>query len=297
MKIGFFEVRSDRFINDVISRLGEFETEIISLSAQPVPICGNYRVVVDRLSFRFPYLREVVKSYALEGTYVINNPFSSVLTNKLVDAKLATGLGIPVPRTVVLPRLDGYEETEGAVREIDWDRVVEGVSFPCIIKPYDGYAWDDVYVVNSVVDLRKMYESLTSRPVMLLQQMVRYREYYRVFCIDRKDILFAPWIPRPLGMGEFPLSGLKPSERLVEQLSTMTIRLNDALDLDVNAVEWCLDEEGRPWLIDAFNEVPDIRQDNMPAAYYNWLVEHFAACVREKAGSGVRNRTVFGVSQ
>jgi len=297
MKIGFLEAKSDRFINDVIARIDGFETEFISLSACAVPIAGDYRVVVDRLSFRFPYLGEVVKSYAIGGAYVINNPFASALTNKLVDMKLAAGLGIPVPRTVALPRLDGFEETEGAVTAIDWEKALEGIGFPCILKPYDGYAWDDVYVVSSLEELRTKYESLTSRPVMLAQQLIRYRDYYRAFCINRKDVLFARWIPRPLGMGEFPGSDLKPIESLVEQLSSMTVRLNEALDLDVNAVEWCLDEDGRPWLIDAFNEVPDIRRENLPQNYYNWLVERFANCIREKAESGKRNRTVFGTSR
>ncbi|MEW6142754.1 MAG: hypothetical protein AB1597_06295 [Chloroflexota bacterium] len=297
MKIGFLEVRSDPFIADVIARLSGFETEFISLSALPAPVSGDYRVVVDRLSFRFPYLREVVKSYAIEGAYIINNPFASALTNKLVDMKLAAGLGIPVPRTVVLPRLDGYEETEGVVTTIDWEKAMEGIGFPCILKPYDGYAWDDVYVVNSLEELRSKYESLTSRTVMLAQQLIRYREYYRAFCIDRKEVLFVPWIPRPLGMGEFPASNLKPVEGLVERLSEMTVRLNEALDLDVNAVEWCLDEEGEPWLIDAFNEVPEIRRENLPQPYYDWLVERFTACIIEKAESGRRNRTVFGTTQ
>lgn len=293
MKIGFLEVRSDPFIADVMAGLGEFETEFISLSALPAPISGDYRVVVDRLSFRFPYLREVVKSYAIGGTYVINNPFASALTDKLVDMKLAAGLGIPVPRTTVLPRLEGMEETEGAVTEINWEKALEGIGFPCILKPYDGYAWDDVYVVNTMDELRSRYDSLSSRPVMLAQQLVRYREYYRAFCIDRKHVLFAPWVPRPFGMGEFPVSARKPDAGLVERLSEMTVRLNEALDLDVNAVEWCLDDEGRPWLIDAFNEVPDIRRENLPENYYRWLVEHFVACIRDRAGSARRNRTVF----
>jgi len=296
MKIGFLEVRSDPFIEDIIAGLDGFESEFISLADFRAPIVGGYRVVVDRLSFRFPYLREVVKSYAIGGAYVINNPFASALTNKLVDMKLAAGLGIPVPRTVALPRLDGYEETEGAVKAIDWEKTLEGIGFPCILKPHDGYAWDDVYMVNSLDELRLKYKSLASRPVMLAQQLIRYRDYYRAFCIDRKEVLFVPWIPRPLGMGEFPAFGLKPIEGLVERLSTMTVQLNEALDLDVNAVEWCLDEEGRPWLIDAFNEVPDIRRESLPETYYDWLVERFKACIREKAESGKQNRTVFGTT-
>jgi hypothetical protein len=293
MKIGFLEVKSDPFISDVMTRLGEFETGFISRSFSSVPITGEWRVVVDRLSFRFPYLRELVKNWALDGAYVINNPFAAALTNKIIDSRLAAGLGIAVPRTVALPRLEGYEETEGAVTEIRWEQALEGIGFPCILKPYDGYAWDDVYTISSMEELLEKYRQLESRPVMLAQQLIRYRDYFRAFCINGQ-VLFTRWKPRPLGAGEFPANNLEGLQGIIDRLSEQTVKLNEALDLDVNAIEWCFDEEGRPWLIDAFNEVPDFRKESLPGAYYEWAVDKFAGCVRGKAVSGAKNRTVFG---
>ncbi len=66
-----------------------------------------------------------------------------------------------------------------------------------------------------------------------------------------------------------------------------------ALDLDVNVVEWCLDEEGQPWVIDAFNEVPEIRKESLPPDYYWWLVDRFVACIKDKLDPGKQNKTIF----
>ena len=94
-------------------------------------------------------------------------------------------------------------------------------------------------------------------------------------------------------MGQYLESDLKPLENMKDMLTKLTIDLNTCLDLDVNAVEWCLDEEGRPWLIDAFNEVPEIKKEALPEAYYYWIVQKFVGCIEDKLDSSKRNKTVF----
>jgi hypothetical protein len=267
----------------------------MSYSSCAAPITGNYRVIVDRLSFRFPYLREIVKSLSLDGTYVINSPFAAGMTNKLIDIKLCAKLGIPVPRTMVLPQTVGCEELEGIVRSIVWEEVGREIGFPCVLKPYDGYAWDDVYVVGRLEELRRLYDSLRSRPVLLAQQLIRWRDYYRVFCIDKKDVLFVKWIPRPAAMGEYSVPAPAALDGVRDRLTGLTTRLNEALDLDINVVEWCLDDDGNAWVIDAFNEVPDVRPESLPAECYEWVVDKFVACIKDKAMTGKQNRSVFGV--
>jgi hypothetical protein len=51
-------------------------------------------------------------------------------------------------------------------------------------------------------------------------------------------------------------------------LAEMTMKLNEALDLDVNVVEWCVGEEGRWWVIDAYRGVPDVTHEALPSRYY-----------------------------
>lgn len=292
-KIGILELKDDPFIIDVVSKLSEFPVEFLSFAEQPVPISSDYSVVVDRLSFRFPYLKEMVKTMSLDGTYVVNNPFAASANNKLVDAKVFQSLGIPVPKSFVVSGPELNEEIAGMITQPFWDRIADEVGFPCFFKPIDGYGWDDVYEVKNLEELKERHTSVGLGKIWLVQQKVNHVHYYRVFCIDQKDVLFVRWIPRPLGMGEYLYTDLKEIEEIKGKLTEQTIRLNGCLDMDTNVVEWCVDEKGQPWVIDAFNEVPDMPKSRMPPEYYWWIVDRFVACIKDKLTTGKKNKHSF----
>jgi len=297
LKVGILEDRDDPFIRDLVAHLG-VEAEFLSFGEEVVAPSSYCRVVIDRASYYNPYLKEMMKGLALDGCYVINNPFTASATNKLMDIRLSAHLGIPVPRTLVLPDLAAKEQFPGMVREPLWERVAREVGFPCVLKPFDGYGWADVFVVNSLEEMKDLYGSVNSRRIFLAQQHISYSVYYRVFCIDQEEVLFIQWVPRPLGAGEYLLTDPKPIEGLRERLTMLTRELNRALDLDINVLEWCLDKEGQPWLIDAFNEVPEIKRESIPEEYYRWILEKVAACVRDKFQHlEKRNRTAFGLAR
>jgi hypothetical protein len=293
MVVGILELRSDRFINDVISRLSGTAVEFMCTTGERIPIERSYRVVVDRLSFRYPFLKEIVKSLALRGTYVINNPFAASATNKIIEIDVGSRLGLPFPKTMVLPGQLSTDETEGLVSPPYLEQVAEELGLPCVLKPFDGYAWEDVYVVNSSEELSQMYRSLCSRRILLAQQLIKFKDYFRVFCFDKRDVLFIKWIPKPLAMGQYLYTDTSSIGEMRSWLTELTIKLNQALDLDVNAVEWCTDDKGQWWVIDAFNEVPDVTPEALPPDYYTWIVDRFAAGIRDKLDSGKRNRIPF----
>jgi hypothetical protein len=294
MVVGVLESKNDRFINDVVSRLNGVPVEFVSLAVEEVPVERAYRVLVDRLSFRYPFLREIVKSVALNGTYVINNPFAAAATNKLVEIQLGSRLGLSFPKTIVLPDRPAMEETDGLVTQPNLAEVAEGLGFPCVLKPFDGYAWEDVHVVSSPAELLNIYNTLSPRRILLAQQLIRYKDYFRVFCFDKRDVLFIKWIPKPSAMGHYLPCDPRSIGDAKEGLTDLTIQLNQALDLDVNAVEWCVDKDGQWRVIDAFNEVPDVTPEALPPEYYSWIVDRFAACIRDKLSPGKSNRTPFG---
>lgn len=55
-----------------------------------------------------------------------------------------------------------------------------------------------------------------------------------------------------------------------------------------------MDEEGRWWVIDAFNEVPDVIPEAIPHEYYSCIVDRFAACITAKLDPTKKNLTPFG---
>ena len=287
--VGILEQRNDRFIADVISKLEDIPVEFISLGAEAVPLKHNFRVVVDRLSFRYPFLREIMKSMSLDGTYVINNPFAASVTNKLVEIRIGINLGLPFPKTIVLPDQTAIDDMESNVSKPDLDRVAGELGLPCILKPFDGYAWQDVYIVRSTDELKNMYSALSQRCILLAQQLIKYKDYFRVFCFDKKDVLFTRWIPKPFSMGQYLHCSPEDIPDKREKLKELTIGINRALDFDVNVTEWCIDEEGKWWVIDTFNEVPEILPEALPHDSYAWIVERFSACIKDKLTSGKTN--------
>lgn len=284
----------DPFMNDVQARLAGLPVEFVSFPQQLLPLKTEYGVVVDRMSFRYPFLAEMVKNLALNGTYVINNPFAAMATNKLVELRICSDLGISFPRTVILPDTTAEGDLGEILGDLDGQRAAEEVGLPCIVKPYDGSGWEHVYTANSLEELRDAYEKVKHRHVILVQQIIRYRDYFRVFCIGKQDVLFSQWIPRPQAMGQYLPCDASALGTARDAITEQTIKLNLCLDLDVNAVEWCLDEDGKPWLIEAFNEVPEIDSRSIPETQYEWIVDRFAALVRRKFFSTDTNKTILG---
>jgi len=168
------------------------------------------------------------------------------------------------------------------VAEPDWQAIEEMIGFPCILKPVDGYAWQDVFRVPDSATLRGLYDSLKNRRTMIVQELIRYVGYYRAFCVSARDVLIVRWSPKPFDLGEYAIPGPGELGSAEDHIVRKTIDLNAALGLDFNAVEWCLTKEGTPVIIDSYNDVPDVRREKLPPIAYDWVVDRFCACVKEK---------------
>ena len=63
----------------------------------------SYAVIIDRISQDVPFYRAYLKNAAICGTAVINNPFWWSADEKFFNNALAEKVGVPVPKTVLLP--------------------------------------------------------------------------------------------------------------------------------------------------------------------------------------------------
>ena len=293
MKIGILDLKEYEFIRDVAEKLKGADTEFFSVGDYNFEEPPIYDVVIDRLSFQNTYLRQVLMMLSLNGVYVINSPFSSAINNKIIECDVAKSLKIKHPKTIILPSNDENWELGGAVREPDWDRIRKTMPLPCIMKPFDGFAWDNVYTVASYREAENIYNAMKPNHVMLLQEKIDYTEYFRVFCVGKRDVLITKWVPKPLGMSICEKPQDKHLEVFGKRITDATINLNRALDFDFNAVEWCISEDGELYMIESINEVPDIEKKSMPADYYWWIVDKFSELVMEKASSNEKNLTRF----
>ncbi|MBN1896351.1 MAG: hypothetical protein JW789_01320 [Candidatus Aenigmarchaeota archaeon] len=297
MRIGVLDLKEYEFINDVMGKFSDAETEFVQFGDYRFGNLENYDVIIDRLSFQNRYLRQILMMLAMKGVYVINNPFSSSVNNKIIECEVCRRLEIKHPKTVVLPSDDGEWNLGGSVRDPDWDIIRKTMQLPFIMKPFDGFAWENVFTVTSFREAENLYNSLKPHHIMLLQEKIDYTEYFRVFCINKKDVLITKWIPKPLGEGSYEKPLEKHLEVFGKRITDATIELNKMLDFDVNAVEWCISEDGELFMIEAMNEVPDIEKSKMPEEYYWWITEKFSNCVREKLSSKAKNLTIFSDSK
>jgi hypothetical protein len=290
MRVGILEFRNNDFALSVAARLSDLDPEFIRAGALRMPAPSPYRLIVDRVSFCDPFLRQLMRCWSLDGAYVLNDPFYTLTSDKLSDLLACDRLSIPRPRTVLLPRVNDAEDMREMVAEPDWEAVAAEVAFPCILKPVDGYAWQDVFRVESPTELRARYDALKARRTLIVQELVEYVGYYRAFCVGGRDVRVMAWTPRPLDAGEYAEADRDALGEAGAFIEAKTAQLNAELGLDFNSVEWCLTKDRLPVIIDSYNDVPDVRKEKLPGPCYDWIVDRFCACVRGKLASGERNR-------
>lgn len=107
-KIGVLFGRERSFPEAFIARVNEKNVEGIQAEAVHIDKVmqgedSGYAVIIDRISQDIPFYRAFLKNAALCGTAVINNPFWWSADEKFFNNCLATKIGVPVPKTVIIP--------------------------------------------------------------------------------------------------------------------------------------------------------------------------------------------------
>ena len=92
---------------------GDATAEPVQLGGVGLATPSRYDLVLDRISQDVPYYRAVLKKWVLDGTIVVNNPFWWSADDKFFNNVLARALGVPVPKTVLLPSHDVPPDTTG----------------------------------------------------------------------------------------------------------------------------------------------------------------------------------------
>lgn len=293
-KIGILFGMENTFPNAFIDRVnskGEdgiiAEAVTIDKVIQAAP--GEYAVIIDRISQDVPFYRSYLKNAAISGTAVINNPFWWSADEKFFNNALAEKIGIPVPKTVLLPSKQRPENTtETSFRNLAfpmaWEEIFQYVGFPAYMKPHDGGGWKSVYRVVNPQDMWIKHEE-TGQLVMMLQEEIVFDDYVRCYCIGQKDVLVMPYEPRnPHHLryaADLKAQG-EEREKLLETIKEYTLKLNVALGYDFNTVEFAV-RDGIPYAIDFCNPAPDADIYSVGRDNFEWVVEAAANMAIERA--------------
>jgi hypothetical protein len=260
---------------------------------------NGYDVIIDRISQDVPFYRAFLKNAALSGTAVINNPFWWSADEKFFNNALMTKLGIAVPKTVLLPSNQHPDDTNAnSFRNLDyplnWDAMFSYVGFPAYFKPFAGGGWKNVYRLESPEDFFKAYNE-TGQLVMMLQEEIKFTEYFRCYCLDRKDVHVMRYDPKQPHHLRYVLNP-KPIEKpLMEKILHAVLTINNALGYDFNTVELAV-RDGIPYAIDFCNPAPDADKNSVGEENFNWIVEAAAnmAVRRAKAHKKDQNNLTWG---
>ena len=245
----------------------------------------EYAVIFDRISQDIPFYRAYLKNAALCGTAVINNPFWWSADEKFFNNCLATKIGVPVPKTVILPSRDLPADTSdnsfaNLAYPLDWDAIFSYTGFPTYMKPFSGGGWKNVYKLNSVEEFFDKHAE-TGELVMLLQEEIVFTEYYRCYCIGGKYVRIMPYEPRNPHHLRY-VADFTPTPEKLKEMEEIVLRINSYLGYDFNTVELAL-RDGVPYAIDFCNPAPDADRNSVGEENFEWVVETAANYAIEKA--------------
>ena len=279
-KIGILFGKERAFPEAFIKRINE--KKIKGIRAEPVLIdkvmqgepCG-YDVIVDRISQDVPFYRAFLKNAAITGTAVVNNPFWWSADEKFFNNALATKIGVPVPKTVILPSRELPDDTSddsfsNLAYPLNWKEIFDYVGFPAYMKPFSGGGWKNVYRLDSMEDFFEKHAE-TKQLVMLLQEEIVFDQYYRCYCIGRKDVRIMPYEPRNPHHLRY-VASFSPSAALLKEMTKIVLKINDYLGYEFNTVELAI-RDGIPYAIDFCNPAPDADLKSVGEENFEWVVE------------------------
>ncbi len=254
----------------------EFEVERVTIEPFDLQQPCRYSVVLDRLTHWYHTSREwIKKAIILDDLYVLNNPWTLQSMEKQTTYCAMMRLGLPVPRTWMVPP-KAYEEhadlkptLERYARLFDLGEIGEALGYPHFIKPYDGGAWVGVNKIDDEEQLRKVYEE-SGKKLMHLQRAVSgYDLFVRCLGVGPQvnDIPYDPAAPLHARYKVERDFAREQEHRLLRQ---MTLTINTFFGWDFNSCE-ALRKDGVFHLIDFANACPDSQVTSLHY-HFPWLI-------------------------
>lgn len=244
---------------------------------------SNYDVVIDRLAYWHLNPREWLKKAALvNGTYLLNNPFTFQSMEKHSAYCAMLRLGLNIPETWLIPQKTpptGYEKKFAITAERYHDLfnladIAQTIGYPLYMKPFDGGGWRGVSKIDDEATLNQAYDE-SGRALMHLQQgLVPFEVFVRCLGIGPQVGTFHYDPSQPMhGRYIIDHNFLEPEQGWEVQAITKII--NSFFRWDFNSCE-TISKNGTLWPIDFANACPDIALTSLHY-YYPWAIKSLFA--------------------
>ena len=292
-RIGILFGQERTFPQALVERINRDGGDVV---AEPVMVGGvsldsprRYDLILDRISQDIPFYRAILKKAVADGTIVVNNPFWWSADDKFFNNVVAKGVGVAVPKTVILPSNQHPPDTtaesmSNLVFPLEWDEMFSYIGFPAFFKPYSGGGWKNVYRVTSPEEFFTAYRE-SAQNVMTLQEEIVFEDYFRCYVIGRQYVLIMRYDPRRPHHERYVKDGAPVDPALLARVHADCLKLTNALGYDFDTIEFAV-RDGIPYAIDFLNPAPDADVHSVGAVNFEWVVEHAARYLIERVREG-----------
>jgi hypothetical protein len=269
------------------------QAELVKLSGTFMDEPCPYDVIIDRMSHEVPYYRVYLEYAALQGAYIINNPFTWSADSKFFGLALVNRLGFTSPRTIVLPNKHIEKDMtpdsfRNLVYPMDWQGIIDYVGVPAIFKNINSGGRHAVHRVHSVDDLIHRYDE-SGTLTMILQQVVEAEQHIHCFVFGHETVIALQYLPDD---GRYHTQTLSLDDELGRQLTHQSLTLTRAYGYDVNMVEF-VQQGDQLYVINCTNPAPVMNLELMTPDQFDHCLNEFARMAIDRAKRPYPQRSIF----
>lgn len=285
--IGFIIGREQEFPDAVMDHINEnhddVRAELVKLGGTMQDAAVPYAVIIDRMSHEVPYYRSYVKYAAMQGCYVINNPFTWSIDTKFFAGALVHKLGYNTPRTVVLPNKDIDTDTvpdsfRNLKYPMDWQGIIDYIGSPAIFKDVRSGGRRFAYRVNNVDELIQRYDESGTR-TMILQEVLTTSSHVHCMVIGGQETYLMSY---SFDERKYHDCLLEPEGPIARQIVEIALELTKLYGYDINLPEFVVKDD-TVYVINATNPSPLIGRELMTDSQFEWIVDAVAKLAVSRA--------------
>jgi len=232
-------------------------------------------LVIDRLAHWYYHPREWLKKAALvNGTYLLNSPFTFQSMEKHSAYCAMVRLGLKVPPTTLVPYKNPIDNVRWAYtaeqynQPFDLDQIADELGYPLYMKPFDGGGWRGVSRINDKADLHRSYDE-SGEMLMHLQATVDYEHFARALSIGPETMVMDFRPDQPMH-NRYAVSHDFLSESAGRQAAAISRIVNAFFRWEFNSAEMLVTGD-EVYPIDYANACPDVAVTSLHY-YFPWAI-------------------------
>ena len=127
---------------------------------------SKYDLIVDLVSKDLPFYESYIKTAALTGTRVIQDPFQEVVQDRFFNINLAADLRLDTPKAALIP---AKNQEDGLAENMNWESIFKYVGFPALLRPVYGVEEQPKQKIDNADEFRNclLYTSPSPRDATL----------------------------------------------------------------------------------------------------------------------------------